>query len=179
MICNFCGTQLTEDAVKCPNCGKDVCSDNFQQSEQKPKYGLGWAHFLAYFGLWAGALLNAFSAIAMFTGSVYGGLAERVYNIYPSLKSVDRFYAVCLFVFVVLAVITAISIIKLKKKAGVLVCSMYLASALVGVIYIVSTTAILGMSTLNPTTAASIGVSVIMFFVNIVYFNHRKDIFVN
>jgi len=64
MFCNNCGTQLEEGAAFCPNCGSSV------GVAPAPQLGLKWAHFLSYFALWLGALLNVIVAFTVFTGSI-------------------------------------------------------------------------------------------------------------
>ncbi|PHU33767.1 zinc ribbon domain-containing protein [Pseudobutyrivibrio ruminis] len=176
MFCNNCGTQLEEGAAFCPNCGGSV------GVAPAPQLGLKWAHFLSYFALWLGALLNVIVAFTVFTGSIYsaqGIEAEYVYAVFPGLKPVDMIYGVALLVLAVLGVITAVSIIKYKKNAGTLVCAMYLVSAIVAFIYLVGASSVLGQFAGNSSSVASIIVGIVMFFVNKIYFGNRKDIFVN
>jgi tryptophan-rich sensory protein len=176
MFCNNCGTQLEEGAAFCPNCGSSV------GVAPAPQLGLKWAHFLSYFALWLGALLNVIVAFTVFTGSIYsaqGIEAEYVYAVFPGLKPVDMIYGVALLVLAVLGVITAVSIIKYKKNAGTLVCAMYLVSAIVAFIYLVGASSVLGQFAGNSSSVVSIIVGIVMFFVNKIYFGNRKDIFVN
>ena len=176
MFCNNCGTQLEEGAAFCPNCGSSV------SVAPAPQLGLKWAHFLSYFALWLGALLNVIVAFTVFTGSLYsaqGIEAEYVYAVLPGLKPIDMIYGVALLVLAVLGVITAVSIIKYKKNAGTLVCAMYLVSAIVAFIYLVGASSVLGQFAGNSSSVASIIVGIVMFFVNKIYFGNRKDIFVN
>ncbi|WP_405376252.1 zinc ribbon domain-containing protein [Pseudobutyrivibrio sp.] len=176
MFCNNCGTQLEEGAAFCPNCGGSV------GVAPAPQLGLKWAHFLSYFALWLGALLNVIVAFTVFTGSLYsaqGIEAEYVYAVLPGLKPIDMIYGVALLVLAVLGVITAVSIIKYKKNAGTLVCAMYLVSAIVAFIYLVGASSVLGQFAGNSSSVASIIVGIVMFFVNKIYFGNRKDIFVN
>ena len=176
MFCNNCGTQLEEGATFCPSCGSAV------GTEPSTQLGLKWAHFLAYFALWAGALLNIIIAVTVFTGSLYssqGIEAEYVYAILPGLKPIDMIYGVALLAMAVLGVITAVSIIKYKKNAGTLVCAMYLISAIVVFIYTIGASSVLGQFAGTSSSVVSIIGGIVMFFVNKIYFGNRKDIFVN
>jgi hypothetical protein len=157
-------------------------TDSSVGREVGPSVGLKWAHFLGYFALWIGALSNLSIAVQLLTGSVYegGGVnAEMVYSVYGSLRYADRFYAISVLVLAGLAVFAAISILKYKAMAGTLVCALYGLNTIAGIAYIVMTSHILGASTMDYNTAASILVSIVFFFVNIVYFKKRKHIFVN
>lgn len=176
MFCNNCGTQLEEGAAFCPNCGGSV------GVAPAPQLGLKWAHFLAYFALWAGALLNLFNGITAITGTQYDAVgvdADYIYAIYPGLKPLNIIYGVVCLALVVLGVITAVSIIKYKKNSGTLVCSMNLISAIIMLIYAVGAVSILGQYANISSIIPQIIVGIVMFFVNRVYFGNRKDIFVN
>lgn len=176
MFCNNCGTQLEEGATFCPSCGSAVAA------APAPQLGLKWAHFLAYFALWAGALINIIVAVTVFTGSLYsaqGIEAEYVYAVFPGLKPMDMIYGVALLAMAVLGVITAVSILKYKKNAGALVCAMYLVSAIIAFIYLVGASSVIGQFAGTSNNIVSIIVGIVMFFVNRVYFGNRKDIFVN
>ena len=176
MFCNNFGTQLEEGATFCPSCGSAVAA------APAPQLGLKWAHFLAYFALWAGALVNIYNAIAALTGLHYeaaGVDADYVYAVFPGLKPVDMIYGVACLVLVVLGVMTAVSILKYKKNAGTLVCAMYLISAIVVFIYTIGASSALGQFAGDSRNIVTIIVGIVMFFVNRVYFGNRKDIFVN
>lgn len=177
MFCNSCGTQLADDATFCPNCGNAV-----NAAAAQPVLGLKWAHFLSYFALWLGAVANVVMCILVFTGALYEAQdvpAELVYSFFPGLQPLNYFYGVCLIVMAVLGVITAVSINKYMRRSGTLVCSMYLASAIISCIYLIGTSVIIGQFAMDSSAAASIIVGIVMFFVNRIYFKNRENIFVN
>ena len=191
MFCNSCGNEISEGDTFCPNCGSAVgqVSGNTDSVEYtgagneyvaQPQLGLKWAHFLAYFGLWAGALMNLYTAIRYLLGNQYGDQSIVVYAIYNNLRALDIFYGICLIVLVVLGCITAVSIIKLKRQSGTFVCLTYLLGALISTIYLICFAMITDVDVAYIASIfSSIFISVVMIFVNRVYFNNRKHIFVN
>ena len=206
MFCSSCGTQLEEGTLFCPNCGNPVAQANdtaqtqaeasaaqasapvnpatqFDGSTQyytpQPVLGLKWANFLGYFALWAGALVNLGSGIALITGLIYGEDADLVYSFFTGLKVLDVLYGICLLATVALGVVTALSIIKRKKQAGTLVCLMYGVQSVLSIIYIIGASIILSTFAGDATTITQIVVSIVMIFVNRTYFNNRRDVFVN
>ena len=157
-------------------------TDSSVGREEGPSVGLKWAHFLGYFALWIGALVDLSSAVQMLTGSLYdvgGANAEMVYRVYGSLRYVDKFYGIGLLVLAGLAVLAAISILRYKAMAGTLVCALNGLSFLVGIAYIVMLSHIIGHNQMNASNAVGTLISIAFFCVNIVYFKKRKHIFVN
>ena len=59
-------------------------------------YPMKWHKFLIYFSLWFGALANVVSGLRYITGTVYGADSERVYSVFPSMKSIDLVMGVIL-----------------------------------------------------------------------------------
>ena len=118
MFCTKCGNQVPDGQKFCSACGNPMApaqqprqpqygqpQQQYQQPQQqyqqpqygRPQYqqaapaalGMGWFKFLIYFALFAGAVLNALTAISMLTGSMYGESKDLVYLFYKDLKTVD------------------------------------------------------------------------------------------
>ena len=191
MFCNSCGKGISEGDCFCSNCGNAVWQASEyteaveyttvrNEIEAQPEIGLKWAYFLGYFGLWAGALINIFEGIRCLTGSHYGDDSTLVYAYYDGLKAIDVFYGVCLLVLSVLGGVTAISIIKLKRNAGLLVFAIYIIGAVISMVYVSLFASIVDADTTYlPSAISSIVVSIVIGFASRVYFNNRKHIFVN
>ena len=206
MFCSSCGTQLEEGTLFCPNCGNPVAQANdtaqtqaeasaaqasapvnpapqFDGSTQyytpQPVLGLKWAHFLGYFALWAGAVLNLASGIQFVTGLIYNGDASFIYDYFPGLQVLNILYGVCLLGTVALNVFAALSIIKCKKQTGLLVCLVYSAQVVLSLVYVVAGSIIISSFAGDATTITQIIVSIVMIFVNRTYFNNRRDVYVN
>lgn len=201
MFCSSCGTQLEEGTLFCPNCGNPVeqpqaastaqaqpqapvkPAPQFDGSTQyytpQPILGLKWANFLGYFALWAGALGSLVVGIQYITGLIYGGDADLVYDYFSGLQIIDIIYGICAIATVALSVITALSIIKRKKQAGMLVCLNYIVQAAVVFVYTIAESIVIHSFGGVSTMIIVVIVSIVMIFVNRVYFNNRRDVFVN
>lgn len=53
MFCNSCGTEVSEFARVCPNCGEPTV-----KVETREVLGTKWADFLGYFYFWIGCLFG-------------------------------------------------------------------------------------------------------------------------
>lgn len=192
MFCSSCGTQNEEGTKFCSNCGAplpvavdpttgDVVADpsTAGATAANPEKGLGWAKFLGYFALWAGALINFAGAFQSLTGSKYGKDADLVYSVFKALKPLDVFYGLLCIAIVVVQVMAAISIIKRKKATIVLVPAIYCIVFLVVLAYSLLATAVIKQSAFEASVISNLAVNAVMFFANITYFKNRSDVFCN
>lgn len=192
MTCKNCGAELSDDARFCENCGTSLDSTENNAPETTPEitdtpaapsYPMGWYKFLIYFSLFAGAVLNAFSAVSAITGMQYETAetsAELVYLIFPSLKSVDTMYGVALLALAAFAVFTRFALAKYKTFAPLCLYITYGAGTAVSLIYSVAVSNIIKTSVFeDPAIIASIVTSIVMIVINVVYFNKRKELFTN
>lgn len=209
MKCNVCGAEIDEGTVTCPYCGcapegdgrkttvyssteagnadaGSADSTSFSEGYEgvsEPAVGLKWANFLGYFALWMGALVNVAMAYEILSGDHYNNgftTAEMIYDFYgKGLKYADIFYGACLPVAALLAVIGAMSILKFKASAVKLIPGIYLYNTVVVTVYCALATGITGVNYFSLSQVLVIIFSVIMFCVNLGYFNKRRHIFVN
>lgn len=146
----------------------------------KEKLGIKWANFLGYIALWLSALYALGMASIVLRGEHYGGAVELVYQHFGNaLKYVDRFYGIALIIGAVIYVIAAMSIIKFKATAVKLVPAIYLYNAVIVVVYCLLINIVTKINILGSPEVLSTVVGIVMFFVNRVYFNNRRHIFVN
>lgn len=205
MFCPNCGTQCPDDTKFCPNCGSPVANnqptENTQQNFGQPNYTqpnnytqpynyaqprmynvqleMKWFKFLIYFGLFAGAVLNCLSAILQITGAVYEGAAEVVYIFFPELKFFDIFYTILLLALAVLQIFTRFQLSGFKKNGPKLILIVYSAAAVISLLYGIVASVILHEFLFNASMIISIIVPVVMVVLNKIYFDKRKDMFVN
>lgn len=209
MKCNVCGAEIDEGTLTCPYCGcapkgdgkkitvyssteagatGDGSTDAFSFSagsatETRPMTGLKWANFLGYFALWMGALANVAMSYEILSGNHYNDgytTAEMIYDFYgKGLKYADIFYGACLLVAALLAVIGAMSILKFKASAVKFIPGIYLYNTVVVTVYCALATGITGVNYFSTGQVLVIIFGVIMFCVNLGYFNKRRHIFVN
>lgn len=138
-----------------------------------------WFKFLIYFGLFAGAVLNCLSAILQITGAVYEGSAEVVYIFFPELKFFDIFYTILLLALAILQIFTRFQLSGFKKNGPKLILIVYSAAAVISLLYGIVASVILHEFLFNASMIISIIVPVVMVVLNKIYFDKRKDMFVN
>lgn len=143
------------------------------------QFEMKWFKFLIYFGLFAGAVLNCLSAILQITGAVYEGSAEVVYIFFPELKFFDIFYTILLLALAVLQIFTRFQLSGFKKNGPKLILIVYSAAAVISLLYGIVASVILHEFLFNASMIISIIVPVVMVVLNKIYFDKRKDMFVN
>lgn len=162
-----------------------------QRSHSKPcpgyagGYPMAWFKFLIYFMLFANAAINIFTAVTYLTGSVYLGEdmtmsdVEALYMFYPTAKMIDVIYGVLLIALAAYAIFTRFQLSGFKRRDPFLFILMYVLNLIIGLLYSISImftfeTGLLGFISFVP----SIITSVVMIFVNVVYFRKREELFV-
>ena len=162
-----------------------------QRSHNKPcpvyagGYPMAWFKFLIYFMLFANAAINIFTAVTYLTGSVYLGEdmtmsdVEALYMFYPTAKMIDVIYGVLLIALAAYAIFTRFQLSGFKRRGPFLFILMYVLNLVIGLLYSISImftfeTGLLGFISFVP----SIITSVVMIFVNVVYFRKREELFV-
>ena len=162
-----------------------------QRSHSKPcpgyagDYPMAWFKFLIYFMLFANAAINIFTAVTYLTGSIYldGDMTmsdvEVLYMFYPTAKMIDVIYGVLLIALAAYAIFTRFQLSGFKRRGPFLFILMYVLNLVIGLLYSISImftfeTGLLGFISFVP----SIITSVVMIFVNVVYFRKREELFV-
>lgn len=145
-----------------------------------------WYKFLIYFALFAGALINLVGAILSFTGGMYFGYSEDIYEAFPFLKTSDIVMGVALVALSVLCIWTRFALAKFKRYAPTLIDLIYSTNiAMTIYMYIIMLYMewkALGGFEITTTFIELIFCSIFEFAIqiaNMVYFNKRKDLFCN
>ena len=213
MYCKNCGTLNNDSDAFCQNCGavlqskdeSNILDSSANQAEpyvnQAQPYvnsfsasdpasssalPMNWHKFLAYCGLWLGALANLITGIRIITGSQYEGYKSLVYYVIPDLKSLDTFYGLALFACVGLGCFTAYSLLKFKKGAPKFLSILYIATGVSTLIYYIGLTSIISSISrdldLSQISASAIGTligSIAALVINYIYYKKRSHLFVN
>ena len=190
MFCSKCGNPVGEGDRFCLNCGAPVAGSTpdpqpvMPSTSLEPKLKMGWFKFLIYFGLWAGAVLNLFNAIQLFTGSHYGDKAtiELVYLVFPDLKGLDVGIGFAMVALVALGLITRFRLAGYHKNAPLLLATTYAANAIISIIYVFGAGSIVSFDIIADalrSTVTSVITSIVMIIINFIYFGKRKHLFVN
>lgn len=200
MICPKCNANVPDGTAFCDQCGTSL------QQQGQPMYGqqpnqpvqpaqpmyvqqqniqtaqpMGWFKFLIYFALFAGAVVNVINAIQFFAGTQYGSGGTYVYLVFPSLRAIDIITAILMLGAAALAVVTRIQLAGYKKKGPTLLLAVYGLNALINIFYIIGVASSVGSlisASAYSSNVISVVVSIIMIFVNYIYFKKRSNMFV-
>ena len=166
-------------------------------------YSMKWYKVLLVI-LWFGIVTNFISGIMSLSGAVYQGFSEQVYEMLPSLKSVDVFSGFFAFAMTVYTFIVWLQLKNYKKNAPKLLIIMYAVNMIFVIVYMFALNSIisgaetkviygdtyiqcmyqyqeyLDLSALSfaPTDIISIVVGIVMIIINYNYFKKRSDLFI-
>ena len=186
MVCPNCGKEVAEGTKYCPGCWAELTEQPVVHPEvvvqEQPK--MKWFKFLIYFGLFAGAVMNALSGIGLLTGAAYGEYADAVYETFQGLMPLDMLVGVILLALAAFEVVVRFRLAKYCKNGPKLLIILYVVILAVNLVYAVSASAILstvpGTETLDiASQVSSTCTSVAMIVANTVYFKKRSHLFVN
>ena len=161
------------------------------QYQPNDKFGgmpMKWHKFLVYFALWANAVLYVVTGFSSLTGSQYGSKADAqmVYSVFRDMKSVDTIYGILLIIAAVIAVLTAINLLKMKAKGPALLTVLYVFAAAAAVLYVIlviasinKVTSSVDTSDLTRSAVSSAVGAVVAVLINKVYYGKRKHLFTN
>ena len=170
--CKKCGYPINPDQQVCPHCSAKV-----KVKEKVVSYGMKWYKWLIYFVLFASAALNAISSITYFTGSVYGGYAEAVYETYPALRFIDLFGGILCLALAVFAIMIRSDLVWYRKRSSKRLCAMYVTIGIFNLLYPLVLTFITQQNLITAGAVSSFIGGLVMAIINHNYFKKRKDIF--
>lgn len=168
--------------------------NGYQPPVQNPYYGaanqavqpsMKWFNFLIYFSLFFGAVINFVFGFNFLTGGIYfvqsdGQVsADMVYSMFDGLKAVDIIYGILMIALAGFSIYTRFRLSKYKANGPMCICMVYGASAGIALLYIIAVSVITGESRLIGSNVVSIIASVVLIVLNYIYFNKRKELFVN
>lgn len=202
MFCRFCGKEIPEGGRFCPGCGKEAdTAAEFQAqttAERMPaavpvdpakNYRMAWFKFIIYFQLFANAVVMVFNAASGIFGLAYGDDAGLIYGFCPMLKAVDAIYGIICLAFAVTAVLIRQRLAHYRKNAPVLYLGYVGIVMASGLIYTFAGLAALGAVSASVMDAGASGIvgnvlgtvigAAVFFPLNYIYFNKRKELFIN
>ncbi len=155
---------------------------------QAPVLTMKWFKFLIYFLLFAIGILNVIGGITALTGGQYTvegeNVSKAVYLLFPDLKTIDIIYGIACILLGVFQFYLRFQLAKYKAKAPSYILAMYVATAVITAIYsfavvgIVPDEIVAHSELIGQGVGAIIGAGV-MAFLNKIYFDKRKHLFVN
>lgn len=193
MYCENCGSEIVQGSKFCGNCGAPVKAaanpveqPYLYQSQQEttaaeaPQLPMKWFNFLTKFALIAGAVLNFLASLTYLTGTIEseGNVSpEYVYSMYPGLKFCDIFMGLALIAIGVFAIITRNKLAKFKADGPKSLYITYVLNIAAVIAYAVWTAVVTG--TFNFSVIGSVVIEIGYIVLNYIYFNKRKQLFVN
>ena len=151
-------------------------SDNYIEMPMK------WHKFLIYFSLWMGALGCLVTAFQLMTGAHYGsGMADMVYSYFKALKTVDVIFGLLYIAIGIFMIYTHFQLSNLKIGAPRKLTLVYILQLAGSIGYILLAASIINVSlaeVVDSQMIASLLTSVVMIFVNRVYYGKRSHMFV-
>lgn len=171
MFCNSCGTEVSEFARVCPNCGKPTV-----KVETREVLGTKWADFLGYFYFWIGCL---FSLIGIARLVELSGRSDDLLGGKANLSGYITVAVVLGLVNIVLLAAAAVAIINRKRSAGKLVCAVFGYEFVSTIILLIYGSSVVGVSTGQASDGFRMIFDIVLIFVNAPYFDNRSDVFVN
>ena len=200
--CPFCGTALAPrpqqtperrpdtPAAPDPNAAYPQPLNPYGQQPPRPvpaeakndPRGMKWFKFIIYFQLFANALINLANAVTVLTGAHYQGAADTVYAVFPAERAVDMVYGLLCLALAAVGIYTRFRLSSFKRKGPGLYLGLIAANILVPVLYMLLSSLVTRIpltSLLDVNGVASLAANIIMLVVNKIYFDKRKDLFVN
>ena len=150
-----------------------------------PPLGMKWFKFIIYFQLFAAALFGFGGGCYVATGSQYDDKKELVYAAFDGLEALDITVGILSIALAVFALVTRFALARFKKVGPPMYLGMLAANIIVYIVYIAICESIVLSVTnekeleLSDSAISSLLTCIVMFFVNLVYFNKRKHMFVN
>lgn len=148
--------------------------------------GMKWFKFIIWVQLFLSALLLAALSLALFTGShymtEYGSARDLVYLFFQGLQIVDIIFAVVFLALAVWCVVVRMGLAKFKKGAPTQYLVLLGVNIVAQTLYAVALAVITGVEifdAMGPSSLAQIVVSIVMVFVNKIYFDKRAYMFTN
>ncbi len=149
----------------------------------QPQLPMGWFKFLIYFSLFAGAALNLFSAINLFTGMSYetefGNVRDLAYGLFEGLEALEMITAIGCLLLAVFGIVVRFRLSGYKADGPKMLTALYVCSLTVSLIYLVGLFIVTdGEATMDSSMVGNLCMSVAMTISNSIYFKKRKHLFV-
>ncbi len=160
------------------------------QTMPQTDLGMNWYKFVIYFALFAQALVLVILSINLFTGGLYGGLADYVYMLFGGLRALDIIFGLVFLALAAMAIYVRQKLAHFKCDAPRLFYAFIIAAnaaSLVyfwGLSYMLSSVSFYDASSVVSTgvistTISIIGGCAIWLAINTAYFKKRAHLFVN
>ncbi len=175
MRCPYCGAEISEESVLCPECHLSV----------EDGLPMNWFRFLKGAGLWLAGACTLILGILTMLGVPYvlqGFAPGVIYDNFKPLVVMDFVYGVVLIALAVLCIITRFRLAAFQKKGPVMLYIVYALIILCSVVYSAASSWVISGGTarlIGLTELSSIAGMIAGVILNVIYFNRRKHLFIN
>ena len=152
-------------------------------SENGKELGLKWHKFLIYFSLWLGAIGFWVSSVVVATGLMYKDKKDAVYQVFPLMQWLNVGYAFVLIFLGIYTIYVRYQLAGFVKDAPKKLLFITLASPVISLIYLLIMSMIMNVPFVQIITSSDVlrdfSSALIFFMINKIYYNNRKELFVN
>lgn len=181
---SFLQREETQELTSQPAMQNQYYQPGAQAQNENPARPMKWYKFLIYFALFAGGVINLYYGIIYISGMIYniqgGGqaYADMVYNTFMGLKGLDVVFGILSILLAGLCVYTRFRLSQYRKDGPLFVYITYAVNGLITIIYSIVLANITGINQIAKiiVTVVVLAVAIVL---NVIYFNKRKDLFVN
>lgn len=185
MYCPKCGKPIPDGSPVCPECLQPLTDMAISPAAENtaPDLPMKWYKFLIFFALWANAILNILTGITHLSGMTYaaaGVTAKEVYAYFgQGLHVLDIAMGVIMIALGVFSIIVRFQLAGYKKQGPKMLLVLYGVSLVVSILYSIIASAMTSVNVVDSSSISSLVVSVVMIFVNYIYFKKRAHLFCN
>ena len=144
---------------------------------------LKWHKFLIYFSLWVDAIQTLRYSVAFFTGAVYGEVGRRFYQVFPAMQLVDGTYGLVLVGVSAFQIYTRFQLAAFKRNAPQKLLILSALSPVIQWPYLIILSTVTGVALSNVHSLSrfisELAGAVIFVVLNKIYYDKRKELFVN
>ena len=147
--------------------------------ETMKEYSMKWYKFIIYVHLFFTALRSIGSAYVFFSGSLYQGNANAVYAAFSGMKTLDMLMGIINIGIAVFCIIVRQKLANFKKEGPDWYLTLIGLSLATSIMYIGMASIITGINLMNSSIVPSIVEIIVLLVANRIYFDNRKELFVN
>lgn len=143
------------------------------------KLGFKWYKCIIHGYLYLVAILSVVIGVVEIGGQIYADMTARFYEIFPMLQLVNVFFGVMQLAFAVIALYVRDRLAKWKANAPLLLLLYQIFYVFYYMTYILGTSLVLGTPALDWLSGGYILLQIVLIVINKIYFDKRRDDFID
>lgn len=146
---------------------------------EREQYPMKWYKFVIYVQLFLSAIVSIYNAGTFLSGWHYQGSADAVYAAYAGMKALDIAMGIISIGQAGFSIIVRQRLAKFRQEGPRWYLILLGVSAATTILYLFIGSGLVGMYLFDYTTVVEIVGSVVMIVLSKIYFDKRKELFVN